>query len=165
MPPQPQGRKGVPAKPSLTDRLLAELPDSRFYRSPSPDSELKELTEISDWAASWGGDHQAWAMAGTLERLKRANRRGAQEQNWQRVLLSLEKEMPEELRGELETIQQLRTQIGQVREEREVAERGWKEAQVLIGKQDLSLDIAELPLPSCSERLRRISGVSEATCS
>ena len=93
-------------------------------------------------------------MAGTLERLKRANRRGAQEQNWQRVLLSLEQEMPEELRGELETIQQLRTQIGHMREEREGAEREWKEAQVLIAQQDLSQDITELRIKITEERGR-----------
>ena len=93
-------------------------------------------------------------MAGTLERLKRANRRGAQEQNWQRVLLSLEQEMPEELRGELETIQQLRTQIGRVREEREGTEREWKETQVLIGQQDLSHEIAELQTKIKDERGR-----------
>ena len=83
-------------------------------------------------------------MAGTLERLKRANRRGAQEQNWQRVLLFLEQETPEELRGVLESIQALRRQIGQARAEREAVETEGRELQEAISGQDLSGEIADV---------------------
>ena len=83
-------------------------------------------------------------MAGTLERLKRGNRRGAQEQNWQRVLHSLEREMPEELRGQLEQIQALRGQIGQVRCERDTGDKEGRDLQAGIRGQDLSQEIAEI---------------------
>ena len=83
-------------------------------------------------------------MAGTLERLKRGNRRGAQEQNWQRVLHSLEREMPDELRGQLELIQSLRGQIGQVRSEREAGEGEGRALQADIRGQDLSQEIADI---------------------
>lgn len=68
----------------FTGRLLSTLPDDDITLPDLPGKTFTDVNQFATWMHNWGGGLRGWTMASTLQKLKDAQRRGAEETNWQK---------------------------------------------------------------------------------
>ena len=96
-------------QPSFTGRLLSSMPPEEQATPVSADTKLSDIAQMAQWMDAWGGGPTAWAMATTLQKLKDAQRRGAKEVQWQKMIDLLEK--CKEHQPQIQRIKALREEI------------------------------------------------------
>lgn len=68
----------------FTGRLLSTLPDDEIVLPDLPAKSFSDVSQFAAWMHTWGGGIRGWTMASTLQKLKDAQRKGAEEINWKK---------------------------------------------------------------------------------
>ena len=68
----------------FTGRLLSTLPKDDIVLPNLPGKTFTDVNQFAAWMHTWGGGLRGWTMASTLQKLKDAQRKGAEETNWQK---------------------------------------------------------------------------------